>query len=178
MGQAAAARMTQKAPKKKDLATTHPKVQVPKRLSQHDQEDVILRCANRVAPYSLSVDTLLRSLKTIQGNPSNRKYHTVDTSTAMFQRSLNAPGVLDFLKAMNFHPNYNNTKTLTLAHFDAAAFYLGISALEQTQQNSSEYKKDKALRIFSKELASALSERSQELETRKQFLSVLPSEPS
>merc|ERR1712007_427352 len=98
--------------------------------------DVILRCANRVAPYSLSVDTLLRSLKTIQSNPSNRKYHTVDTSTAMFQRSLNAPGVLDYLKAMNFHPNYNN---------------------------------DKALRIFSKDLASALSEGSeQELDKRKQ----------
>ena len=178
-GQAAAARMTQKTPKKKDLATSHPKVQVPKRLSQHDQEDVILRCANRVAPYSLSVDTLLRSLKTIQSNPSNRKYHTVDTSTAMFQRSLNAPGVLDFLKAMNFHPNYNNSNTLTLTHFDAAAFYLGISALEQMQQISPDYKKDKALRIFSKDLVSALSESSpQELETRKQFLSMLPSEPS
>lgn len=178
-GQAAAARMTQKAPQKKGLATSHPKVQVPKRLSQHDQEDVILRCANRVAPYSLSVDTLLRSLKTIQSNPSNRKYHTVDTSTAMFQRSLNAPGVLDFLKAMNFHPNYNNSKTLTLTHFDAAAFYLGISALEQMQQISPDYKKDKALRIFSKDLVSALSESSpQELEMRKQFLSMLPSEPS
>jgi len=180
-GRAAKSRLTNKSnTPSKNLASTHPKVQMPKRLSQHDQEDIILRCANRIAPFSLAVDTLLRSLKTIQENPSVRKYHTVDTTTAMFQRSLNAPGVLDFLKATNFHPNYNNNKILTLSHFDAAAFYLGISALEQMQQNSIEYKKDKALRIFQKELSSALSEHNttEELTARKTFLSMLPSEPT
>merc|ERR1719428_1169077 len=92
-GRAAASRFTNKdtAAPKKGLAKTHPKVQMPKRLSQHDQEDIIMRCANRVAPHSLSIDTLLRSLKTIQKNPSNRKFHTVDTTTSMFKRSLNAP---------------------------------------------------------------------------------------
>merc|ERR1712176_429270 len=178
-GRAAASRLTTKTNgPKKGLANTHPKVQMPKRLSQHDKEDIIMRCANRVAPYSLSVDTLLRSLKTVQGNPSNRKYHTVDSSTAMFQRSLSAPGVLDFLLAVNFHPNYNNHKVLTLSHFDAAAFYLGISALEQIQQNSTDYKKSKALRVFQKDLASVLSEKSaaaEELSARKKFLSMLPS---
>lgn len=164
---------------KQNLSNTHPKVQMPKRLSQHDQEDIIMRCANRVAPYSLTVDTLLRSLRTIQADPSNRKYHAVDTTTAMFRRSLNAPGVLDFLKALNFHPNYNNHKTLTLAHFDAAAFYLGISALEQIQQSSPEYAKDKALRLFQKELASALATNTaEELSARTKFLSKLPSEPT
>lgn len=165
---------------KQSLANTHPKVQMPKRLSQHDQEDIIMRCTSRVAPYSLAVDTLLRSLKTIQANPSNRKYHTVDTTTAMFQRSLNAPGVLDFLKAVNFHPNYNNQKTLTLTHFDAAAFYLGISALEQVQQSSPEYTKDKTLRLFQKDLSSALSGTGnvdKEMSARRDFLSKLPSEP-
>jgi hypothetical protein len=183
-GGAATSRQTTKTTSvvpKRGLANTHPKVQMPKRLSQHDQEDIIMRCANRIAPYSLSVDTLLRSLKTIQGNPSDRKFHTVDTSTANFQRSLNAPGVLDFLKAVNFHSNYNNHKTLTLSHFDAAAFYLGISALEQIQQNSADYTKDKALRVFQKDLASALSEHNttaEELSARTKLLSKLPSEPT
>jgi len=181
-GRAAASRLTSKTTGlKKGLANTHPKVQMPKRLSQHDKEDIIMRCANRVAPYSLSVDTLLRSLKTVQGNPSNRKYHTVDSSSAMFQRSLSAPGVLDFLLAVNFHPNYDNHKIMTLSHFDAAAFYLGISALEQIQQNSTDYKKDKALRVFQKDLASTLSDNSaaaEELSARKKFLSMLPSEPT
>ena len=138
-----------KKKKKNGLTTTHPKVQMPKRLSQHDQEDIILRCVNRVAPYSFSVDTLLRSLKTIQSNPSNRKFHTVNTSTVTFQRSLTAPGVFDLLKALNFHhphspnttnfsENNNNQIILTLSHYDAAAFYLGISALEQIQQTSPE----------------------------------------
>lgn len=180
--QAAVSRLTnQTSGSKIGLANTHPKVHMPKRLSQHDQEDIIMRCANRVAPYSLSVDTLLRSLKTIQVNPSIRKYHTVDTSTAMFQRSLNAPGVLDFLKAINFQPNYNNHKTLTMSHFDPAAFYLGISALEQIQLNSTDYTKDKALRVFQKDLTSALSEKNtsaEELSARTKFLSMLPSEPT
>lgn len=177
-GQAAASWLTKKPPKK-SLANTHPKVQVPKRLSQHDQEDVILRCSNRVAPHSISVDTLLRSLKTIQGNPSNRKYHTVDTGTPMFQRSLKAPGVLDFLKAVNFHPDYNNPKRLTLSHYDAAAFYLGVSALEQIQTTNKDYAKDKALRVFQTELTSALSDRTEEEQAgRNKFLSLLPKEPT
>jgi len=182
-GRAASSRLTNNdiiAPEK-GLAKTHPKVQMPKSLSQHDQEDIIMRCANRVAPYSLSIDTLLRSLKTIQKNPSIRKFHTVDTTTAMFQRSLNAPGVLDFLKALNFHPNYNNRKILTLSHFDPAAFYLGISSLEQIQQNSVDYAKDKALRVFQKDLAFALSKKNiaeEEMMDRANFLSQLPSEPT
>lgn len=180
-GRAASSRLVNKASSapKKDLANTHPKVQMPKRISQHDQEDIIMRCANRVAPHSLSVDTLLRSLRTIQSNPSIRKYHTVDTSTAMFQRSLSAPGVLDLLKAVNFHPNYNNTKTLTMSHYDPAAFYLGISALEQIQENSAEYAKDKALRVFQKDLTVALKNATaEELSARTKFLSMLPSEPN
>jgi len=180
-GRAAASRSAtnQTTLPKQTLADTHPKVQMPKRLSQHDQIDVLMRCANRVAPYSLAVDTLLRSLKTIQADPSNRKYHTVDTNTAMFQRSLNAPGVLDFLKAVNFHPGYNNPKTLTLSHFDPAAFYLGITSLEQLQQNSTEYKKDKTLRLFQKDLTASLNNTSEEeLSSRKEFLSKLPSEPT
>ncbi|OEU16080.1 hypothetical protein FRACYDRAFT_268880, partial [Fragilariopsis cylindrus CCMP1102] len=176
--------------KKNGLTTTHPKVQMPKRLSQHDQEDVILRCVNRVAPYSFSVDTLLRSLKTIQSNPSNRKFHTVNTSTVTFQRSLTAPGVLDLLKALNFHPHHSPTNTtnfennnnqiiLTLSHYDAAAFYLGISALEQIQQTSPEYARHKALRLFQKELAPALNlkiddndnDNKEEASARKRYLS-------
>jgi len=164
------------------LIATHPNVHMPKRLSQHDQEEILLRCANRVAPYSLSVDTLVRSLKTIQSNPGIRKYQSIDTTSAAFQRSLNAPGVLDFLRAVNFHssPATNNRKTLTLSHFDPAAFYVGISALEQIQQTSPEYAKDKALRVFQKELDDILATKSvneDETSARERYLSKLPSEP-
>ena len=171
------------------LSKTHPKVQIPKRLSQHDQEDVILRCANRMAPYSLSVDTLLRSLKTIQSNKSNRKYHTIDASASTFQRSLDAPGVLDLLKAVNFHcppgPRNNSISSkevLTLSHYDAAAFYLGISALEQIQQTSLDYAKDKLFRAFYKELDDCLDTtknlNDNEILARERYKSKLPTEPS
>merc|ERR1712176_627652 len=79
------------------------------------------------------------------------------------------------------HPNYNNQNIMTLSHFDAAAFYLGISALEQIQHNSAEYIRDKVLRVFQKDLASALSENNAtagELSARADFLSKLPSEPT
>jgi len=65
-----------------------------------------------------------------------------------------------------------------MSHYDAAAFYLGISALEQIQNTNNEYAKDKALRVFQSELTSALKESSeQELKARNRFLSLLPSEP-
>merc|ERR1712232_430591 len=91
------------------LASTHPKVRIPKRLWQHDREEVILRCADRVAPRSL----------------------TVDTPTTAFRRSLTAPGVLDFLRAVNFFPRDDRRGVLALAHYDPAVFYLGIAALER-----------------------------------------------
>jgi len=163
------------------LIASHPQVKIPKRLSQHDKEDVILRCAARIAPHPLAVDTLLRSLKTIQAHPTNNKYQTIDTTTSGFQRSLNAPGVLDFLKAMNFHPQYQQPKTLKLAILDPATFYLGISALEQVQETSPEYANNKALLKFDKEVEQALllaNSDTKEAVKRADFMSKVPSESS
>jgi hypothetical protein len=160
---------------------SHPKVQIPKQLSQHDKEDVILRCAVRIAPYPRAVDTLLRTLTTIQANPNNPKYKIIDTTTNGFQRSLNSPGVVDFLKAMNFHPQYDQPKTLKLALIDPATFFLGISALEQVQQTSPEYANKKVLMQFDKDveiaLASADSDMNEAIK-RAEYMSKCPSESS
>jgi UBA/TS-N domain/PUB domain len=164
---------------KKAAITSHPNVQIPKRLSQHDREDVILRCSSRIAPHPSAVDTLLRSLKTIQSNPTVLKYQTIDTSTAGFQRSLNKPGVMDFLKAMNFHPTLSNPKILKLAVLDPATFFLGISALEQVQQTSPDYANNKELMKFDKELDQALvlaDSDMQEALKRSEFMAKCPSE--
>jgi hypothetical protein len=155
---------------------SHPKVQVPKRLSQHDKEDVILRCASRISFHPMAVDTLLRSLKTIQANPHNLKYQTIDTTTAGFQRSLNKPGVLDFLKAMNFY-TIQNGGVLKLSVLDPVTFYLGISALEQVQETSSDYANNKAILNFEKEIEQALAlQDDKEANQRAEFMSKCPSE--
>jgi len=163
-----------------------PKVQIPKKLSEHtNQKDIILRCANRFAPYSLCVDTLLRSLRTIRSDPKNRKYHTIDTAGIAFRRSLSAPGVIDFMKAINFHYSPNKRKVLALSRFDPALFNFAISALERIQTKSSEYAKHKALRTFRKEIDSCLagtnnSDNNDNTETlaRERYLSKLPREPT
>mmetsp|Transcript_24663 Transcript_24663/g.58544 ORF Transcript_24663/g.58544 Transcript_24663/m.58544 type:complete len:468 (-) Transcript_24663:429-1832(-) len=159
---------------------SHPQVQVPKRLSQHDKEDVILRLSARLAPSPNAVDTLLRSLKTIQSDPSNQKYQVVDTTTPGFQRSLTATGVLDFFKAMNFHPDPSNPKILRLAFLDAATFYLGISALEQVQLTSKTYAYNKTMLQFDNEISNQLG--LADLDTneaikRSTYMSKCPSEP-
>jgi len=176
----------------------HKTMILPKQLSDHAPKEMILRCAQRMAPYSLSVDTLLRLLRTLRSHPQTTKYHSIDTSSMVFQRSLHAPYVLDFLRAMNFwyssssrtkynnrnsNINSNNSKILTLLQFDPALFYIGISALEQIQQTSTAYAKHKALRTFHKEIDTVCSVdatkavHENELSERKHYLSKLPKEP-
>jgi hypothetical protein len=163
------------------IIASHPNVQVPKRLSEHDKEDQILRCASRVAPHPVAVDTLLKSLQQLRKNPNEPKFKSIDTSSPAFQRTLNAPGVLDFLKAMNYHVSYSNLNVLQLALVDPATLYLGISALEQIQNTNQEYKDKKASLEFDKELQTVLElgdSDMQEAIQRSEFLSKCPSEPT
>lgn len=160
---------------------SHPNVKVPKRLSQHDTENVILRCANRVAPNAQAVDTLLKSLKQLQINPTNFRYRTIDTSTPGFKRSLDAPGAVDFLKAMGYHNINNNKNVLELSFVDPATLYLGISALEQVQLTSADYQKSRTEILFDKEIQTVLNLADQDMEEalkRSHFISKLPSEPT
>lgn len=167
----------------KTALQSHPNVKVPKRLSQLDKEDVILRCAQRVAPNALAVDTLLKSLRQLQKDPTNQKFRTIDMTTPGFQRTLkDVPGAIDFLKAApGFHESYSNRNLLELSFVDPATLYLGISALEQIQQNSNEYKENKQQIIFEKEIQQILTLADQDMEEaikRSQFISKLPSEPT
>lgn len=160
---------------------SHPNVKVPKRLSQHDTENVILRCAQRVAPNASAVDTLLKSLKQLQASPTNLRYRTVDTSTPGSKRSLDAPGAVDFLKAMGYHTSHNNHNVLELSFVDPATLFLGISALEQVQLTSPEYKKNKAEVLFDREIQLILASADQDMEEalrRSEFMTKLPSEPT
>ncbi len=159
---------------------SHPNVKVPKPLAQHNKEAVILRCAQRIAPYSVAVDTLRKSLVQLQQNPTNLKYRTIDVSTTGFKRSLDVPGTLDFLEAMGYRRSYGNRDILELSFVDLAALYLGTSALEKIQEESEEYKQNKADVVFDQEINQILTLADQDMQealARSQFMTKLPSEP-
>lgn len=191
-GEAAVARLdkTQKqrplpsAPygKAKAAIQSHPNVKVPKPLSQHDIHDKIIRCAQRLAPYAMAADTLLKSLRQLQQNPTNHKYLTIDTSTDAFKRSLDVPGAIDFLRSMGYRFSHMRREILELSGsaLDPAVLHMGISALEHIQRDSKDYQKSKAELVFDKEINQILSLADQDMQealARSQFLSKTPSEP-
>lgn len=169
--------------KAKVAIQSHPNVKVPKHLSQHDIQDKIIRCSQRVAPYAMAVDTLLKSLRQLQQNPTNPKYLTIDTSTDAFKRSLDVPGALDFLRSMGYRFSYARREVLELSGslLDPVVLHVGISALEEIQRDSKEYQKSKVELVFDKEITQVLSLGDQDMQealARSQFLSKTPSEPA
>lgn len=187
-GQAALARNTAttnaKVPAPAPSSVSHPHVKVPKKLQQHATQTVILRCAQRIAPHATAVDTLLQALQQLRLDPSNPKFKTMDTSSKAFQSKLQVPGVVDFLQAMGYHPaptsSANHHHKLELLYVDLTTLYLGISALEQVQAESSEYKESKTLLDFEAEIQALLNENNptaEELQQRQVHRKKLPMEP-
>jgi len=178
-GQAALARFEQpnKIQTKEKALHSHPTVKMPKTMDQHEKEKVILRCAERVAPNALAVDTLLKSLQQLQKDPKNPKFRSINTASAGFQRTLNVPGTLDFFKAMGYHPTPGNHKLLELSYVDPAVLYLGVSALEQIQLTSEDYQQAKATISFDKEIQEILADSSSaEIARRAELQKKLPPE--
>lgn len=125
------------------------------------------------------MDTLYKTLKTLQSNPSHPKFRRIDQSTVGYQKSLaSAPGAEDLLQAMNYRKS--GPKTLSLDFVDQATLYLGISALEQTKLTP-EYIEAKALIDFQKEVNAAFhsaDNSTEEAIARSDCMSKLPTEPA
>jgi hypothetical protein len=159
--------------------SSHPTVKIPKKLSEKTKEEQILRTADRLKSSVKALDTLYKTLKTLQSDPSNPKFRTVDQTTLGYQKSLaNAPGAKDFLLAMNYRQYGPNT--LSLDFVDQATIYLGISALEQTKLTP-EYQQAKALIQFQKDVLQILHSAdndTQEAINRSNQMSKLPTEPA
>lgn len=185
-GQATAARAAAgQAPfaanNKAKVSAAHPDVKVPVRLSNKPKEEQLLRCADRMKAHPRAVDTLYIALTSIQKDPDNDKFRKIDKTTAGYQRSLaKAPGAEGMFKAMNFTTQGSNTLVLTRDQVDAALLYLGISALETTQQ-SPEYKEGKRKLQFEKQIQTIFANSDgseQEAVKRANHMSKCPSEPS
>ena len=163
----------------KSPVPSHPNVKVPKKLSEKSKEEQILRTADRLKSSPQALDTLYKTLKTLQANPSDPKFKRIDQTTGGYQKSLgNAPGSEDLLIAMNYRKSGPNL--LVLDFVDQATLYLGISALEQTRLTP-EYKNAKELINFEKEVLRmfhSADASTQEAIARSDHMSKLPTEPT
>mmetsp|Transcript_6217 Transcript_6217/g.13533 ORF Transcript_6217/g.13533 Transcript_6217/m.13533 type:complete len:506 (-) Transcript_6217:103-1620(-) len=150
-GKAAASRTNNN--QKKTLNQTHPNVQLPEKLSNKTKEEQILRCANRVKPHVMAVDTLLRVLTSVRNTPDNAKFRIIDRTNGNYIAFVrDTPGAEDMLLAMNYRMiSCNNELRLERHMVDDALLYLGISALEQ-MRTTDEYKEGKRLRGFHAEM--------------------------
>jgi len=190
-GKAAAARHNNAfaAPQnKKTLDQTHPNVQIPEKLSKKSKEEQILRCANRVKPHVMAVDTLLRVLTSVRSAPDNAKFRTIDRSNGNYIKFVkDKPGAEDLLLAMNYRLIHcNNELRLERNFVDDALLYLGVSALEQ-MRISEEYIEGKRLRAFHAEMRRVSKQNGSEMQQsgmtegetaiRLAFLSKCPKEP-
>jgi len=159
--------------------SSHPNVKVPEKLSNKSKEEQILRTADRLKSSPQALDTLYRTLKTLQSNPNHPKFRRIDQTTAGYQKSLaKAPGAEDLLLAMNYRKSGPNILTLEIA--DPATLYLGISALEQTKLTP-EYMNAKALVQFHKDVQQmfhSADNSAEEAIARSQHMSKLPTEPT
>lgn len=187
-GKAAANRTNNNPYAKKTLDQTHPNVQIPVKMSKKSKEEQILRCANRVKPHVMAVDTLLRVLTSVRNSPDNPKFRTIDRSNGNYVKFVkDKPGAEDLLLAMNYrHIPSNNELRLERHLVQDALLYLGISALEQMRL-SEEYIEGKKTRAFHAEMRRVAKQNGSEMqqhgmteadtEVRLAFISKCPKEP-
>jgi hypothetical protein len=171
----------------KTLNHTHPNVKLPQKLSDKSKEEQIMRCAHRLKPHVMAIDTLLRVLTLVRDHPDNVKYRTIDRTNSNYVRHVREkPGAEDLLLAMNYRRVHNNNELRLERHLvDLTLLYLGISALEQ-MRISPEYIEAKLTRAFHGEMRrlankSGLNGQNemsqQETDVRLGFLQKCPKEP-
>jgi len=179
-------------------------IQIPDRLANKSKEEQILRCAQRLAPYPLAVDTLLQAFTCIKNDPGNVKFRKIDTTSAGYKRVLEGvPGSQELITAIDFehrgvssisyrdsYGQTHNPKDLVLISesVDHALLFLGITALEKVRKLSKEYKNEKRRIAFERDVKRVIDGNSSgvlgtkggeelELIKRAEFLSKVPSEP-
>ena len=136
------------------LDQTHPNVKVPEKLSNKTKEEQVMRCANRVKPHVMAVDTLLRVLTCVRNSPGNETFRVIDRTNGNYIKYVrDVTGAEDLLLAMNYRSMLPGRNELRLERHlvDSALLYLGISALEQMKL-STEYIENKKKNAFHAEM--------------------------
>eukprot|EP00518_Triparma_eleuthera_P002263 CAMPEP_0182455020 /NCGR_PEP_ID=MMETSP1319-20130603/1376_1 /TAXON_ID=172717 /ORGANISM="Bolidomonas pacifica, Strain RCC208" /LENGTH=386 /DNA_ID=CAMNT_0024653049 /DNA_START=115 /DNA_END=1272 /DNA_ORIENTATION=+ len=151
---------------------------LPASISSIPVQPRLLRLSHRLSKSSLAVATLLKTLTTIQQNPTTPKYRRVDLSSAGFKRSLSGvPGSRDFLECVGFAASAQDPNILTLGLVDPALFYAALECLKSVT-GTWPYAIDLSRRKWSAAVA-RMSRPSASLDSsRARLLASLPSEPA
>ena len=142
---------------KKETLRTHPEVKLPPKLSNMSREEQIARCAQRVQPHSMAVDTLLRTLTAVRDAPDDPRFRTIDRANANYAAHVrDVPGAEDLLRAAaNYRRAPGGRDALRRApgggRRDADLVLRGIAALERAR-TSPAYREDKRRRAFHAEM--------------------------
>ena len=162
------------------LKKDHPHVKVPKAMEKKPIDEQIKRCSGRLATHPAAVDTLIRTLSALSGDPTNQRYRKIDMKNPAFERALSgAPGAVDLLVAVGFERRGN---LLILAgNVDMARIWMGKSSLEVVR-GSEEYLKRKGEIVFERTVADIVEGRGgtnveREDEERTKHLKSCPVEP-
>eukprot|EP00547_Thalassionema_nitzschioides_P015509 CAMPEP_0194244286 /NCGR_PEP_ID=MMETSP0158-20130606/10804_1 /TAXON_ID=33649 /ORGANISM="Thalassionema nitzschioides, Strain L26-B" /LENGTH=246 /DNA_ID=CAMNT_0038979719 /DNA_START=1 /DNA_END=738 /DNA_ORIENTATION=+ len=162
------------------LVQTHPNVQLPRQFQDQSRREQIERSCRRFMGYPMAVNTMYKTLKKIQTNPTERKYRRIDTKHAGYQRSLaNLPGTEALLRAINFRPCSLDNSIWTMRHLDPTLLQWALTCLERTKQTP-EYQHAKTELEFAKQLHQHLRAfpSEDELALRSVLLSYVPLEAS
>ena len=164
------------------------KLKLPSDLKSKPLHTQLLRLSLRLAPHSMGVDTLHKTLSTILENFNIAKYRTIDVRGKGFTRAFEGvPGAHDFLETVGFVASGGGNKgLLTLSQStDSLVLTQGLSVLEDLKSSNWEYQLDRQLRLFDKEILKATTnpvgmtsdEVAKEDARRSGFLRLTPSDP-
>lgn len=168
----------QEQQKQQVFAQHHPDIQLPPRFQDQPRREQIERSCHRCKGYPMAVDTLYKTLVTIQTHPMERQYRRIDTKHEGYQRSLaNIPGTEALLRAIYFVPCSIDKRILMMRHLDPDLLQFAVTQLEKTKQTL-EYQQAKRELEFTKEIHQYLRiiPSDDELNQRESLLSLVPPE--
>ncbi|GMH92467.1 hypothetical protein TL16_g12356 [Triparma laevis f. inornata] len=158
---------------------SHPKVVVPKTLSEKPFLEIISRSISRLSPSSLAVDTLTKTLSTIRDNPTTPKFRRIDMNSKGFKRALgNVPGCIDLLTLGVGFTQSSTPNIYTLQFVDSARIYAALETLEAIKIKNYEYNLDRIRRIHDNVIHRIMeTQGEEEIKLRAELMRKTPMEP-
>lgn len=111
------------------------KYRVPEKLTDKSLEEQVKRCVARVSSFPCTVETLLKTISSLQSDPRNWKYRRIDCRSAGYQKVIaNIPGAEEFLRAIKFR-NTGQYFVVERNALDLDLLEMGIKALKKSKKS-------------------------------------------
>lgn len=127
------------------------KYRVPEKLADKSLQEQVKRCVTRISSFPRTVETLLKTVSSLQKDPDNSSYRMIDCCSAGYRKVIaNIPGAEDFLRAMKF---IKTGKYFVMERnvLDLSLLEMGIKALGKSK-NSLPYRKARRMMQFNSDV--------------------------